>query len=282
VTLDTFAMGKYEITYEQYCAFLNSAYPSQLRVYNGIVYAGGDTINSFEPFCATSIASSNCLIAFSNNTFSIRTKGGLDITRHPVVYVSWYGAAAYCNWRSQQEGKQPCYNQLHWGSEVKCDFTKNGYRLPTEAEWEYAARGGLSGKRFPWGDTITHSQANYYSSSSYNYDTSPTRGYHPSWYDGITPYTSQVGSFPTNGYGLCDMAGNVLEWCNDYHPLFGNYDPNPAYNPTGPTTGVTRVLRGGSWGRSTLAVACRVSYRGIGDPAGLGNLVGFRVVLDLE
>jgi formylglycine-generating enzyme len=260
VNLDSFAMCKYLITNEQYCAFLNSAYPSQLKMVDGIVYASGDTANSF-PFCDTSSAPNVwpegefSQIAFSNNTFSVRIKGRSDMSKDPMIEVSWYGAVAYCNWRSQQEGKQKCYDLSTWA----CDFTKKGYRLATEAEWEYAARGGLSDKRFPWGDTITHSQANYYSSSLYSYDISPTRGLHPTWNDGILPYTSSAGSFPANGYGLYDMTGNVLEWCHDWYAFTYYRPPSPQHNPTGPVTGSHRVLRGGCSGYP--AFFCRLACR---------------------
>jgi eukaryotic-like serine/threonine-protein kinase len=169
VQMDSFDMCKYEITNSMYRTFLNAMYPAHLKVLNGIVYALGDNVNRY-PYCVTSTSNSNSQIAFSNNTFSVRTKKGRDMSNDPMVYVSWYGAVAYCNWRSQQEGKQPCYDLSTW----TCDFNQKGYRLPTEAEWEYAARGGLSDKRFPWGDTITHSQANYNSRNSYSYDISPT------------------------------------------------------------------------------------------------------------
>ncbi len=96
--------------------------------------------------------------------YSFDNAGSGKASNHPVQNVNWYDCVKWCNARSEMEGKTPCYNLSTWS----CDFNANGYRLPTSDEWEYAARGGLSGKRFPWGDTITHSQANYYSSSSYS------------------------------------------------------------------------------------------------------------------
>jgi formylglycine-generating enzyme required for sulfatase activity len=302
VTLDSFAMGKYEITNAQYCAFLNSAYPSQLMVVNGEVYASSDAGIPY-PFCSTSSAPHKVpswggfsQIDFTNNTFRVRTKGGRDMSNDPMVDVSWYGAVAYCNWRSQQEGKQPCYDL----STGECDFSRKGYRLATGAEWEYAARGGLSDKRFPWGDTISQIQSNFISTNTYSYDVSPVKNqYHPLWNDGTFPYTSPVGFFDgtlkykiqynwpgsatsyqttsgANGYSLYDMAGNVWEWCHDW---YGSYSSGSQTNPTGPATGGYRELRGGSWGPFDVAYSCRVSFRVSNPPYYRFGDLGFRVVL---
>ncbi|MDA3885219.1 MAG: SUMF1/EgtB/PvdO family nonheme iron enzyme [Candidatus Delongbacteria bacterium] len=211
---------------------------------------------------------------------------------YPAYYVSWYEIIKYCNLRSIAEGLTPCYeisgstDPTDWGAiptstnsawnAATCNWSANGYRLPTEAEWEYAARGVLSGQRFPNGATISHStngdtQANYYGSTSYSYDVSPTTGYHP---DSNGGGTLPVGSFPANGYGLYDMSGNLYEWCWDW---YGSYTSDAQSDPTGSPSGTNRVLRGGGWGH--FASYCRVASRGTyGHPYYSGSAYGFRVV----
>ncbi len=150
---------------------------------------------------------------------------------HPVTGVTWDDAVAFCRWFSTTHS-------------VKAD-------LPTEAQWEYAARGGLEGKRYPNGDSITRRLANYYSGG-----------------------TSVPGKYPPNGYGLYDMAGNVYEWCADwYDPRY--YGSSPGKNPPGPATGTHRVLRGGSW---RYAGFVRVSERMRDLPSLSYDAVGFRIV----
>jgi len=281
VLLDAFFMSKFETTNSQYCDYLNDANSLGLiEVRSGVVYASpGGT----DPYCDTHSADSHSQIDYNDvsGTFSVRTKDGRDMSDAPMVQVSWYGSVAYCNWRSSEEGYENCYNLSTW----ECDFSKHGYRLATEAEWEYAARGGLSGKRFPWSDpNISHSQANYYSywqgdSPYYPYDVNPTEGFHPTWNDGIYPYTAPGGTFSPNGYGLYDMAGNVWEWCNDWYDS-NYYDVSPYENPKGPASGTGRVLRGGGW--SCFAGLCRVARRGSSGPDFRSFGIGFRIVLDLE
>ena len=201
-------------------------------------------------------------------------EGGGKASNHPVHSIDWYSAVKWCNARSEKDGFTPAYRV---GSDVYrngvddrvwCDFRGNGYRLPTEAEWERAARGGLEGRRFPDGDTIMHSQANYYSNvfnederRRYFYDISPTRGYHPLWAVGDYAYTSPVGSFEPNGYGLYDMAGNVFEMCWD---AFGAYSSAAQIDPRGPAGTQYRVSRSGAWDWG--GANCRVAFRGGWDP----------------
>ena len=274
VFVDAFYMDKYEVTNGQYAEYLNAANAQGLvTVSGGVVYQSGS--DTSYPQCNTYSYDDDSQIHWNGSTFTI-TSGKQD---HPMGEVSWYGAAAYANWRSARDGRQSCYNLPTW----TCDFSKNGYRMATEAEWEYAARGGVAGRRFPWSDTntIQHSRANYWSWSNYSYDTSPTRGYHPAFDSGGFPYTSPVGYFAPNGYGLYDMAGNVWEWCNDRYDS-GYYSGSPYQNPRGPAIGsddnCCRVFRGGSW--YYIASGLRCANRGAGRPGGRDyNFGGFRLVL---
>jgi len=213
---------------------------------------------------------------------------------HPAQRMTWYDAVKWCNARSEMEGRTPSYytsatlTAVYRSGQLDVDNSwvkwNEGYRLPTEAEWEKAARAGLSDHRFSWGDTdnITHNRANYFSGTTYgyqgktfdlDYDTSPTRGMHPTFAVG-SAYTSPSGYFAPNAYGLYDMEGNVWEWCWD---SYGSYGSATQSDPRGPVAGTDRVTRGGSWGDS--AFWSRLAARFAWLPSTRAPYIGFRCVL---
>lgn len=264
VHVSGFLMQNTEVTNGQMLEVLNWAYEQQKLIVasNTVKNAHGDQKD------VLNLQSHISRILWNGTLQQFEVKNS-SLINHPCIEVSWYGAAVWCNFRSEMEGLDPCYSLVDW----TCDWSANGYRLPTEAEWEKAARGGLAGKRFPWGDTISHEQAIYIASSSYAYDLSGPLGFraHPDH-----DLTAPVGSFPPNAFGLFDMAGNVLEWCWDWY-AHDYYTISLGTNPKGPANGTRRMLRGGSWGdvAEYARVSARPFYYSPG-PSGTSILIGFR------
>jgi formylglycine-generating enzyme required for sulfatase activity len=177
----------------------------------------------------------------------------------PVENVSWYDAVEYCNKRSQREGLAPAYTVS--GASVTWNRSVDGYRLPTEAEWEYACRAGTA-TPFSTGANITVSQANY--DGNYPYDNNAKGNYRGT--------TTAVGSFPSNAWGLNDMHGNVGEWCWDWYDA---YSISAQLDPEGASSGAFRVLRGGSWFNNGRLL--RSASRYYSAPSVRNSNLGFRV-----
>jgi formylglycine-generating enzyme required for sulfatase activity len=189
----------------------------------------------------------------------------------PVECVSFYDAIVYCNKRSIAEGLNPCYKingsyrPIDWGfapnsfnaewNAVTCDFSADGYRLPTEAEWEYAARGGKHSKGYIYSGSDTLTLVGWYKENG-----------------GERPQPVKMKR--PNELGLYDMSGNMWEWCNDW---YDTYSADAQVNPQGPSEGRSRVVRGGSW--LIDAPLCRPADRSFGAPRGGGCIVGLRLAM---
>jgi formylglycine-generating enzyme required for sulfatase activity len=230
VTVNVFYMGKYEVTVGEFQRFVNAAGYKTLAETSGggYVWTGSQLEQK---------ADAN----WKNPYFS-------QGESQPVVLVSWYDAVEYCNWRSREEGLAAAYTRN--GDTVTWDRGANGYRLPTEAEWEYACRAGTT-TPFSTGNNITTSQGNYNSSK-----------------------TKNVGSYSANPWGLYDMHGNVFEWCWDWH---GDYSGGAAADPAGASPDMFRIGRGGGWYYYD-ALHLRSASRQRNTPSNRCSGLGFRVV----
>ncbi|MDP8267207.1 MAG: SUMF1/EgtB/PvdO family nonheme iron enzyme [Candidatus Tenebribacter davisii] len=177
---------------------------------------------------------------------------------YPVYYVTWYDAVTFCNLKSEQDNLTPCYDLIDWS----CDFYADGYRLPTEAEWEFAARGGVN-----WTDNYKYS------------GTTDHLGDYAWFNDNSSTHAHEVSTKLPNQLGIYDMTGNVWEWCNDWYSA-DYYSNSPNENPQGPISGSWRIIRGApyTYGYSS----CRVSHRDALHSYYYLRWGGFRIVKNVE
>jgi len=245
VTVSSFMIGKYELSVAEFRAFVNAtSYKTTAEIYGGAWIWNGKKWETK--------ADANW-----KNPYLTQTD------EHPVTCISWYDALAYCNWRSRKDGFNPCYSisgntaPADWSKgTITCDWNANGYRLPTEAEWEFAARGGTKSKGY------TYSGSNDLGSVAWYFFNS-----------GST--THSAGSKSPNELGIYDMTGNVWEWCWDWYDD-GYYAESRSLDPKGSGAGSYRVMRGGSW--FSFDFFCRVADRGNFNPDFSSSYLGLRVL----
>ena len=253
VTLSAFAMKKTEVTNQELLDVLNWAEDAgKLTVTTATV----QNAEGRSPQELVDLDSSDCRILWNavTDSFEMKDAGYAD---HPAVEVSWYGASAWCNYLSDRDGLNRCYSFNDWN----CDWTKNGYRLPTEAEWEYACRAGTG--------------TAFYTGRITSLLTSPSldaAGWYSNNSGGSTHPVGDPSKTP-NAWGLYDMHGNVREWCWSF--IYKDFPLRPMTDPRGPASGSYPPLRGGSWG--SRARDCRAAERFNNQPDSTGRAWGFRV-----
>ncbi len=246
----SYYLGKYEVTNQHYRDALQWAYDRGLVTVSGtsvLDNLGSEKVTLLRlPGYATW-----CRISFNNGIFSVR-QGYEDC---PVIAVSWYGAAAYCNWLSMIEGFTPAYDHETWRCNGGNPYAAEGYRLPTDAEWEYAARYD-DGRLYPWGnEEPTCDRCNF------NYCQR----------EAVAVGSYQLGK---SKLGFYDMAGNVEEYCNDFWQC--GFGSSPVVDPCGPESGNERIRRGGCW-TSSRELYMRSTSRYDIVPTSTVPYLGFRI-----
>ena len=239
VTLDSFFMGKYEVTNAQFCQFLNEK--------------GNQSHDTTEWIKLGGIWNAEKSRLIQNGSqFSVAP--GFD--NYPIIFISWDAAVAYCQWLSNKTGK--------------------AYRLPTEAEWEFAAGNGSSHTKYSWGNSDPSASRGGNVADEALKKNFPKWDIFPGYNDGFV-YNAPVGSFAANDFGLYDMTGNVWEWCSDW---YGGYASTNDLNPVGVLSGTKKVIRGGGWLGSPEA--CHVTDRYSDTRDHRGHSMGFRVAMALH
>ncbi|NLN91834.1 MAG: formylglycine-generating enzyme family protein [Candidatus Hydrogenedens sp.] len=282
VYLDEYEIGKYPVTNGQFAKVLNWAHSHNLlQNANGERFSEGVIHAYDEALAETAGYSAYCMIAFADDSFCVRERQGykdqfFSMVDHPVFRVSWYGAICFCNWLSEIEDLEPCYDPSTW---ERYEPVRNGYRLPTEAEWERAAAwDGEKHWRYGMpGDSISHEEANFGRHNPMDLITTPYTT-PVGWYNGIHPSALRSPETVTldvkSPVGAYDMCGNVLEWCHDWYDR-NYYAVSPPNNPTGPEPLKCRILRGPDW--STCDAGCRMAFRSCSGPGYRSNFYGFRL-----
>ena len=255
VNLNAFYIGTYEVTFLEVIDVFNWAYQRGYVNYS-------NTFANAQGFSRELLDLDGYgAISWNGSQLMFYTTQYATDPLCPCIEITWYGAVAYCNYLSLQEGLTPCYDLSDWS----CNWSANGYRLPTEAEWEYAARGCSNDPDYLYAGSDTCGDVAWYNNNSGS--TIHAAG------DNKAPVSYLEGGVTYN------MSGNVWEWCWDSYSS-GYYSSSPSSNPHGPESGSFRVLRGGC--RNTNENSCRVAGRSDGYQEGSNIYIGFRVCRNAE